>query len=251
MTDAKSHVSMLAKRLRTVGTKDRAVHDKAYLKSDLEHYGVAVPKIRAEARALAKRLDSGGSCDVQGLFEHVDEAWGWGVHELRFAAIELLNARSDHLGPDELPRLELLLRTSRTWALVDALAVHAVSDVIERSGRRGHDVLDGWSADENFWIRRSALLALLKPLRNGAGDLDRFLRYADAMLDEKEPFIRKAIGWVLREVSKKRPEVVVGWVAPRIEQLSGVTYREATRRLPGREKQRLEAAWRERRRREK
>ena len=41
------------------------------------------------------------------------------------------------------------------------------------------------------------------------GDLAPFLRCADAMLDEKEFFIRKAIGWVLREVSKKRPDEVI------------------------------------------
>ena len=62
--------------------------------------------------------------------------------------------------------------------------------------------LDRWSRDEDFWIRRSAMLALLLPLRDGGGDWARFAGYADRLLEEKEFFIRKAICWVLRETSK-------------------------------------------------
>jgi 3-methyladenine DNA glycosylase AlkD len=87
------------------------------------------------------------------------------------------------------------------------------------------------SADDDFWIRRSALLALLSGLRRGEGDFERFSRYADAMLDEKEFFIRKAIGWVLRDTGRKRPKLVRDWLAPRLARVSGVTLREAVKPL--------------------
>ena len=93
-------------------------------------------------------------------------------------------------------------------------------------------VLDRWASDDDFWIRRSALLALLIPLRTGGGDFDRFGRYADAMLDETEFFIRKAIGWVLRDTSRKRPDMVYEWLLPRAARCSGVTIREAVKYLP-------------------
>ena len=67
------------------------------------------------------------------------------------------------------------------------------------------------------------------------------------MLDEKEFFIRKAIGWVLREVGKKRPAEVVAWLAPRTGRASGVTMREAVKYLPEADRDRLMAAYRERR----
>jgi len=92
-------------------------------------------------------------------------------------------------------------------------------------------VLDRWATDENFWVRRAALLALLRPLRRGEGDFDRFARYADMMLAEREFFIRKAIGWVLREVSKKRPALLRELVASHGAQMSGLTRREATKYL--------------------
>ena len=91
--------------------------------------------------------------------------------------------------------------------------------------------LDRWAADGDFWIRRSAMLALLRDLRAGKGDPERFFRYADAMLEEREFFIRKAIGWILREMGKKRPELVEAWLAPRAHRASGLTLREARKSL--------------------
>jgi len=91
--------------------------------------------------------------------------------------------------------------------------------------------LDRWARDPDFWVRRSAMLALLVPLRRGGGDFERFSRYADAMLDEREFFIRKAIGWVLRETSKRRPAMIAEWLAPRMRRASGVTLREALKYL--------------------
>lgn len=106
--------------------------------------------------------------------------------------------------------------------------------------------LDRWASDADFWVRRSSLLAELRALRKGA-DLGPFLRRADAMLDEKEYFIRKAIGWVLREVAKNRPAEVLAWLAPRTHRASGVTMREAVRYLPPADADRLVTAYREHR----
>jgi 3-methyladenine DNA glycosylase AlkD len=67
------------------------------------------------------------------------------------------------------------------------------------------------------------------------------------MLAEKEFFIRKAIGWILRETAKRRPELVVGWLAPRTHRASGVTMREAVKPLPADVREQLLAAYREKR----
>ncbi len=85
------------------------------------------------------------------------------------------------------------------------------------------------------------------PLRRGEGDFERFGRYADQMLEEKEFFIRKAIGWVLRETAKRRPELVADWLAPRVHRASGVTMREAVKPLPAEVRERLLAGYRAKR----
>ena len=90
------------------------------------------------------------------------------------------------------------------------------------------------------------MLALLLSLRDGAGDWNRFARYADRMLEEKEFFIRKAIGWILRETAKRRPELVVEFVEARIDRIAGLTLREAVRHLDPPQRDRLMAAYRAR-----
>jgi 3-methyladenine DNA glycosylase AlkD len=148
--------------------------------------------------------------------------------------VELLRARPGLLSPaaPDIGLIERLLRESGTWALVDDLAGHVMGGLAEAHPELAGTVLDRWAADGDFWLRRSAMLALLGPLRRGDGDFARFSRYADSMLAEREFFIRKAIGWVLRDTAKRRPQLVAAWLAPRAHLVSGVTIREAVRPLP-------------------
>jgi len=214
--------------LREQGGAARAASEKAYLKSDMEFAGTGVPAIRTMVAAWCKAHPRCTHDELTGL---VRALWASPLYECRQAAVVLLERRGRLLGPADMPLLEHLLRTARTWALVDGLAINVAGGLTERHGELGQ-VLDRWAADEDFWFRRSALLALLRPLRAGGGDFDRFSRYADAMLAEREFFIRKAIGWVLREVAKRRPELVASWLGERVHRASGVTVREAVKPLP-------------------
>jgi 3-methyladenine DNA glycosylase AlkD len=207
----------------------RAEKEKAYLKSDLEFLGVGVPATRRIVRETWKRQ---GALDHDALIDTVHRLWGAGIHERRMAVVELLKmAMPGGLGIADEPVLEHLLRTARTWAYVDSLAADVVGALVVSSPTAWNPVLDAWASDGDFWIRRSALLSLLVPLRQGGGDFERFARYADDMLDEREFFIRKAIGWVLRDVSRRRPELVADWIEPRTARASGVTVREAVKHL--------------------
>jgi 3-methyladenine DNA glycosylase AlkD len=223
----KAKAAELRAELDELGEPRRATREKSYLKSNLTHLGVPVPEIRKVAKSFHKSHPDLSRRDLVAL---VDGLWAEPVHELRVAGIELLVLYSDLLRKEDIDLVEELIRRSSTWALVDPLATSVTSNLI---GRFPHlaDRLDVWARDEYMWLRRSALLALLPPLRAAGGDFDRFGRYADQMLDETDFFIRKAIGWVLREVSKKRPDVVYDWLAPRTHRASGVTMREAVKYL--------------------
>ena len=67
------------------------------------------------------------------------------------------------------------------------------------------------------------------------------------MLTEQEFFIRKAIGWILRETGKRRPDLVAEWLAPRVHLASGVTVREAVEPLPAAVRDQLLAGYRAKR----
>lgn len=221
-------ISAIEALLRPLGDPERAAGAKAYLKSDLTFWGVTTPALRKAFRGWLKRQPPLGRSDLRRL---ASELWDRPVHELRAFAIELLVARGDLLESADLPLLESFLRRSRTWAYVDTLAVHVVGPLIERYPKLKAR-LDRWVRDEDFWIQRSALLALLLPLRRGGGDWSRFVGYADTLLGESEFFLRKAIGWVLREVSKKHPGRVRIFLDDRRGRISGVTMREAVKYLP-------------------
>jgi 3-methyladenine DNA glycosylase AlkD len=226
-TRSKDLATRIEAALRAYADPVRARGAQAYLKSDWEFIGVATPVFR---RAIKNELTATPLCDRTALASAVSALWANDVFELRAAAVELLDMHGALLLPVDLSLVERLIRESHTWALVDTLSAHVAGSLVERHPTLARK-LDRWARDPDFWVRRAAILSLLVPLRRGGGDFDRFGRYADAMLDEREFFIRKAIGWVLREVSKKRPALVADWLAPRIDRASGVTRREALKYL--------------------
>jgi 3-methyladenine DNA glycosylase AlkD len=235
------------KQLRAIGTPERALHEKAYLKSSLEHTGATLPAIRAMGRAISRNHPG---FDASQAFVLAGKLWKEPVHERRMLAVVVLEEYAETMRAQDLERLEPMLRESHTWAFVDGLAgvvaarivlADPVSPVVDATLRR-------WGADGDFWLRRSALLAHLHTLgrRGQFHGWERFCELADAMLDEREFFIRKAIGWVLREAGKRRPELVVEFLGPRVGRASGVTVREAVRYLEPEDRNALLAAYRSR-----
>jgi 3-methyladenine DNA glycosylase AlkD len=226
--EAKADASEIERALRAVATPERAEQEKRYLKSSLVHLGSSMPAIRKIAVATRR---ANPDLDRAGLLALADALWARGIHECRAVVVELLDVYADRLDARDLSgTIERFLRTSRTWALVDGLAASVAGPLVERFPALG-EVLDRWAKDDDFWIRRSALLAELIPLRQGRGDFARFARHADAMLEEREFFVRKAIGWVLRDLSRRDPERVARWLRPRAARASGLTLREGTKYL--------------------
>jgi 3-methyladenine DNA glycosylase AlkD len=229
----------LEQRLAEVGTPQRAEKERAYLKSGLHHLGASVPAIREAATRL---LRGQPGLDRTGVLRLVEALWAEPVHERRVAAVEVLAARSRLLLPEDLPLLERLVRESRTWALVDGLATKVLGDLRERFPEDVEPTLEDWSQDRDLWVRRASLLAYLVALRSGRGDFEAFARKADRMLEEREFPIRKAIGWVLRDTGRRRPQLVVAWLEPRLARATPLTVREAVKHLPEPDRKRLIAS---------
>ncbi len=213
--------------LVSAGTPGRAEQERRYLKSDLYFLGASHGETGRIARSVAKRerLDHDATVALAAAL------WAPPVFERRAAAVAILEARVARLGSDDLPLVERLLRESGTWALVDGLAVNVAGGIAVGEPDEVRPILDRWAGDADFWMRRASLLAELVPLKGG-GSFEPFAARADAMLTENEFFVRKAIGWVLREAGKRRPDQVVAWLAPRAAVASGVTVREAVKYLP-------------------
>ena len=227
-------VNSIETRLRALADPKRAEGERAYLKSDLidddrVHLGVATPACR---RIVRQELRALGAVTHDELLYMVGSLWDRPEFEFKRAATEMAHIRSEMFTPDDLDQVLTWMRRAQTWALIDEWAPRVVGRLLDNYPSEVGPVLDRWSVDDDFWIRRSSLLSMLISLRRGEGEFDRFGRYADAMMGETEFFIRKAIGWTLRDMSRRRPIEVAEFIRPRVGAMSGLTFREAVRRLP-------------------
>ena len=236
---------------KKLANEERAVQEKRYLKSPFKFFGVSVWDSRKIAKAYFKTLE----ITKQEMWELAFKLWNSEYHELRRTAIHLLKYHSKKLDKTDINNIENLLRTSTNWDQVDEICAHLMGAIIEKDWDAVKPYLKKWSTDKNFWMRRSSLLSQLLLLRGKDSDnevyekgRDLFFELSETMLDESKfsdeeyttdimPknmgkfFIRKAIGWVLRDMSKVHPKDVVNYVNKNKNKLSGLSYREATRKL--------------------
>jgi 3-methyladenine DNA glycosylase AlkD len=215
-------------RFRAAGSVEDARWQKAYMKSALDFHGVSSAEIRGAARDLL-HLHQG--LDHEALLELVEHLSTSKWFDIRSVGHVMLERNVRRLGPDDLPRLIDLVRRGGCWAHVDLLATNVIGAVVAAHPKT-RKFLPPWAKDDDFWVRRTALLAQERELKRGRGDFELFERIAAPMLHEREFFIRKAIGWVLRETSKLRPELSHRFLAANLERVSGLTLREGAKYLP-------------------
>ena len=215
--------------LAAAGDPDRARAAQAYMKSAMPFHGVPVPEVRRMAR---EQVAAHPPPDRQTWHDTVLELWDGATHrEERYTALVLVRSPRAAAYQD-LASLELyrhLVVTGAWWDLVDELA-HAVGVVLRAIGPPAAAVVRAWSRDEDLWLRRVAILCQL-----GAGTAtDRTLLAdcLDANLADRAFFLRKAIGWALRDLARTDPGWVLGYVEAAGDRLSPLSRREAIKHLP-------------------
>lgn len=229
-----TYVGAVRAALATTGDPARAVQQQAYMKSDLPHVGLSAP----ELRVLLKPILAEHRFVDRGAWEAaVLELWDDVAHrEEWYAAVALLRHRPyrDWLDPDLLPLLEHLVRTGAWWDVVDEIASHLVGQVLLDRRAAVTPVMDAWSVDpDSMWVRRTAVLA---QLRHGEDtDTDLLERVLVANLDDtaygRKFFVRKALGWALRQHARTDPAWVRAFVDTYADRLSGLSRREALKHL--------------------
>ncbi|GAA2143329.1 hypothetical protein GCM10009825_33530 [Arthrobacter humicola] len=193
----------------------------------LGFYGASVGAVRGTVRDAGRRYSGLAHDEITALSS---ELWAVPVFERRLAAVVLLQDNVKLLTNSDLTRLEGFIREARLPDLADPLAVDVVGplvDGLDVLGRvRADSVLDRWVREPDPWLRRAALLSPLMALRAGAGDWDRFVRHARAVLGEDAAgftfdsdteadgattddaaAVRDAVTRVLAEMAKRRPEL--------------------------------------------
>jgi len=224
-----SELRWFTTRLKESADPVRAEGAKRYLKSPLLHFGVTTPILRQLTKTWLKNHQD---LSFPAILSFINKLWDSNYHEQRMIAIYLLVYRINDLTFKNLSTIEHLVNTAKGWAELDMIAAWLGGQLFYDNTPEMNSVLRKWVQAQNFWVRRAALLTLLGPVRKDPRHFELFTELSVPLLPEKEFFIRKAIGWVLRELAKINPELVYAYVSKYKNQMSGLTYREATRKLP-------------------
>ncbi len=234
MTDAVAHdlVAAVRRELEARADPARAPQMQRYMKSAMPYYGVRMPEVRLLTRALyaAHPLPDRASWEATTL-ALFDEA----THrEERYAALMLLAHRRyvGFLTGAALPLLEHIIVVGAWWDIVDD-ASHRVGSVLLADRAAAEPVIRSWATSRDRWLRRAAIICQLGHReRTDVALLDDAI---SAAIGEREFFLRKGIGWALREYAKTDPEWVRRFVAEHGEgsqaPLSPLSRREALKNL--------------------
>ena len=229
-----TYVGAVRAALAEAGDPVRAAQQQAYMKSEMPFVGLGAPALRALLRPL---LAEHRFVDRAQWEAAVLELWEDAEHrEEWYAAVALLRdpAYREWLDPDLLPLLEHLVRLGAWWDVVDEIASQPVGQVLLDHRGAATPVVEGWSVDpDSLWVRRTAVLA---QLRHGEQtDSDLLERVLVANLDDttygREFFVRKAVGWALRQHARTDPAWVRTFVQHHADRLSGLSRREALKHL--------------------
>lgn len=210
--------------LRAAAVPERAAGQQAYMKSEMRFLGVAVPDARRIARSSAK---AHGIRDAASAIPVARMLWDDASHrEERYAAIALLALRGVDGDPEIVPTVEHMVREGQWWDFTDELA-HRFPPLLESDPVGTGGLLRMWSTDVDLWIRRVAIIAQLG--RKDAVDRALLEDVVAPNLHDADFFIRKAIGWALRELARVDPVWVRAYVAS--HELSPLSRREALKHL--------------------
>ena len=159
--------------------------------------------------------------------------WQLPQREFAYVAGDLLRANAGRLTPDALDRVGALVRTDSWWDGVDPLA-KVVGDIV-RAHPGAADTMDRWVDDPDLWIVRVAIIHQLGWKREA--EPERIFRYCAAQAGHPDFFVRKAIGWALRDLARSYPDEVRRFVESHRQPvdarpaLSALSVREATKHL--------------------
>ena len=227
MTWATGALERLTTAFDAARDPERAAPMAKYMRDQFPFLGIPAPQQRALQREALAGLPSPTEAE---LTEALGRLWELPEREYQYAGLGLLARDIKVCGPGFIAVVERLVTRKSWWDTVDSLAKGGAGGLVLRYPDLAA-TMDRWIDDENMWLRRTAILHQLGFKERT--DTARLFRYCALRAGEQEFFIRKAIGWALREYSKVDAEAVRGFVAKHEAEMSGLSKREALLWLNG------------------
>jgi 3-methyladenine DNA glycosylase AlkD len=204
---------------------------QAYMKSTMPYYGVSAVPLRALCREV---LADVSFANDEAWAKAVLELWRGATHrEERYAALALTGHKAARAfqTPDAMPMYEEMIVTGAWWDFVDPMASDRVGTILETHPAKMKRMMRAFSKSDDMWKRRTSIISQLRFKEET--DLDLLYACIAPSLSSKEFFLRKAIGWALRQLAWTMPDEVVRYVREHDAELSGLSKREALKNVNG------------------
>jgi 3-methyladenine DNA glycosylase AlkD len=199
------------------------------MKSAMPYHGVTAPLLRASCKVLFSQIDLPSREDWRAK---VLELWrGAKYREERYVAIMLTGDKraAAFQTPSAMSIYEEIIVTGAWWDYVDYIASHRVGPILREYPAPMRKKMLAWSVSPNMWKRRTSIICQLGFKKHT--DLDLLYACIEPSLDSKEFFLRKAIGWALRQYAWTDPAEVKRYVRREKDRLSGLSIREALKNI--------------------
>ncbi|MFI6406293.1 DNA alkylation repair protein [Streptomyces sp. NPDC050548] len=204
---------------------ERAVPMRAYMKDIAPFLGLTTPVRRALSRTVLEGTPRPDETDCTAI---ALRCWELPEREYQYFAVDYLRRHVRHCTSGFLPVARHLVSTVPWWDTVDALASHVVGGLVAADPKLTAD-MDAWIVDDDLWVARTALLHQLRYKERT--DTERLFAYCLRQSGHPDFFIRKAIGWCLREYAKTDPEAVRGFLAREKGRFAPLSVREALKNI--------------------
>ena len=224
--DIQGAVTMVQFELSSKADPEKAKGMQAYMKTEMPFYGVQKPG-RAQ---ILRRLKGEHAPDTHGDYIALSAAlWELPHREEKYLAQGVATACPRFIIPESLPLYHRFIVEGAWWDFVDETATHMIRELVLDYPAEIWPLVERWNADQDMWLRRTSILCQIGA--KGRTDANRLFRFCEARMDEEEFFIRKAIGWALREHARTDPQAVADFVVRHRGHMSGLSYREATKHI--------------------
>ncbi len=219
-------VQFVQSQLSDLANPEDAVHMAAYMKTEMPFYGVRKPILNDIMKQAIKKFPVISQEDYENA---IMSLWNLTHREEKHAAIAIAKGVPEYIIPNSIPIYEKLIREGAWWDYIDDISQNLVGKVLLENRDEVEKIMDKWVHDKDMWIRRSAILSQNRHKENT--DYERMFSYCLARANESEFFIRKAIGWALREHSKTSPNLVLEFLRNHSHELSSLSVREGFKHL--------------------
>lgn len=221
----KSYTKSLHQFLSALGDETIAAKQSKYMRYRFPFIGLMKDN---QVKYYKEFQLENGVVKAENAIEFAKELITYPERELWYIAAQTLIKHKNQIEEKDFSFIKEYLVKSDWWDIVDITASNVVGIMAAKYPKIKSEV-NSWIEDENFWLRRVAIIYQLGYRKN----TDEKTLYSHILktCHESEFFIRKAIGWALREYSKHNRDSVQKFIDLYSDKLSPLSIREGSKYL--------------------